>query len=122
MSPLAVSDSHALVLKLARQQYFRCHFCGRLCEVIRHRDWQWGYSMTIEHVIPRSRGGHEKGDNVVGSCYRCNHTRNQIEGALQGYGTWPDIPRELFISLLPVDIFFWSVNAKALTDVIQSLL
>jgi 5-methylcytosine-specific restriction endonuclease McrA len=31
--------------------------------------------MTIDHVIPRARGGITKWDNVVASCYSCNATK-----------------------------------------------
>lgn len=39
---------------------FRCQYCGSM----RH--------LTIDHVIPRSRGGLTSWDNVVTSCAPCN--------------------------------------------------
>jgi len=30
---------------------------------------------TIDHVLPRSRGGHHAWENVVAACARCNHTK-----------------------------------------------
>lgn len=30
---------------------------------------------TIEHVLPRSRGGAHSWDNVVAACERCNHSK-----------------------------------------------
>ena len=37
----------------------RCQYCGRAAE-------------SIDHVIPRSKGGSHTWDNVVGCCRRCN--------------------------------------------------
>ena len=34
-----------------------------------------GPAETIDHVIPRSRGGRHAWDNVVAACARCNHTK-----------------------------------------------
>lgn len=39
---------------------YTCQYCGR------HSD------LTIDHVIPRSRGGKDTWDNVVIACLRCN--------------------------------------------------
>ncbi|HEX3731652.1 MAG TPA: HNH endonuclease [Mycobacteriales bacterium] len=30
---------------------------------------------TIDHVVPRSRGGRHTWDNVVAACHRCNHLK-----------------------------------------------
>jgi 5-methylcytosine-specific restriction endonuclease McrA len=40
----------------------RCVYCG-------------GHAATIDHVIPRSRGGLHAWDNVVSACHRCNHVK-----------------------------------------------
>jgi 5-methylcytosine-specific restriction endonuclease McrA len=42
---------------------YTCQYCGR----VPPRD-----ELTIDHVIPRSKGGRSTWDNVVLSCYRCN--------------------------------------------------
>jgi 5-methylcytosine-specific restriction endonuclease McrA len=39
-----------------------CVYCG-------------GSATSIDHVIPRSRGGTHTWDNVVAACRRCNHTK-----------------------------------------------
>ncbi len=39
----------------------RCQYCG--CS---------GEDLTIDHVIPRSRGGGDSWENVVSACVRCN--------------------------------------------------
>lgn len=40
----------------------RCAYCG-------------GYAASIDHVIPRSRGGTHTWENVVAACRRCNHRK-----------------------------------------------
>jgi len=43
---------------------YTCQYCG--C----HGD------LTIDHVIPRSKGGKDRWDNVVAACLRCNVTKS----------------------------------------------
>jgi 5-methylcytosine-specific restriction endonuclease McrA len=40
----------------------RCAYCG-------------APATSLDHVVPRSRGGPHAWDNVVASCARCNHTK-----------------------------------------------
>lgn len=40
----------------------RCVYCGKS-------------ATTIDHVVPRSRGGRHTWDNVVAACTRCNHIK-----------------------------------------------
>jgi len=40
----------------------RCAYCG-------------GPSSTLDHVVPRSRGGRHTWENVVAACQRCNHAK-----------------------------------------------
>jgi 5-methylcytosine-specific restriction endonuclease McrA len=47
---------------LMRRDNFRCAYCGRRAE-------------TIDHVIPRSRGGKHLWENCVASCMPCNHRK-----------------------------------------------
>ncbi|MGF1493171.1 MAG: HNH endonuclease [Microcoleaceae cyanobacterium] len=46
--------------EILRRDHHRCQYCG----VTKH--------LTIDHVIPRSRGGTHTWDNVVTACERCN--------------------------------------------------
>jgi 5-methylcytosine-specific restriction endonuclease McrA len=43
-----------------KRDNFRCVYCGR------------PDSLTLDHVIPRSRGGRESWHNLVTACQRCN--------------------------------------------------
>ena len=47
---------------LMRRDNYRCAYCGRRAE-------------TIDHVIPRSRGGPHVWENCVASCTICNHRK-----------------------------------------------
>jgi 5-methylcytosine-specific restriction endonuclease McrA len=43
-----------------------CQYCGRTG------------TLTIDHVIPKSRGGGDSWDNLVASCVRCNHKKGDL--------------------------------------------
>jgi 5-methylcytosine-specific restriction endonuclease McrA len=56
-------------VKLTRREIFirdgfTCQYCGR----------QAG-DLTIDHIIPRSRGGQHTWDNLVSACKPCNHRK-----------------------------------------------
>ena len=44
----------------------RCVWCGREL---------WPRDLTVEHVVPRSRGGHAIPENAVVACRSCNRRR-----------------------------------------------
>jgi 5-methylcytosine-specific restriction endonuclease McrA len=53
-----------LTRKAALERYdFTCAYCQ-------------SYGNTIDHVIPRSRGGQHSWDNVVIACFRCNNKKS----------------------------------------------
>jgi 5-methylcytosine-specific restriction endonuclease McrA len=37
-------------------------------------------SVTLDHVIPRSRGGSDHLSNLVGSCAECNQDKGSLTG------------------------------------------
>jgi len=43
---------------------FKCQYCGK------------GGTLTIDHVMPKSRGGDDNWENVVVSCVRCNNKKS----------------------------------------------
>jgi 5-methylcytosine-specific restriction endonuclease McrA len=45
-----------------RRDGFRCAYCG-------------GHAATIDHVLPRSRGGADSWENLVACCQRCNNVK-----------------------------------------------
>jgi len=57
---------------------------------------------SIDHVVPRSRGGTHTWDNVVAACRRCNHAKADRTLAELGWGlrTVPQAPRHASWHLL----------------------
>ena len=56
-------------VKLTRKEIFRrdnytCQYCGR------HT-----FDLTIDHILPRHRGGQQIWTNVVAACPACNHKK-----------------------------------------------
>lgn len=45
-----------------RRDGHRCAYCGKT-------------AATIDHVLPRSRGGHDAWENLVACCLRCNNAK-----------------------------------------------
>lgn len=53
--------SRALIL---RRDDHRCQYCGA------------DRNLTIDHVLPQSRGGGDTWDNLVACCYDCNNSKD----------------------------------------------
>lgn len=56
-------------VKLTRREVFirdnfTCQYCGRM-----------SHDLTIDHVIPRSRGGKHVWENLTSACKPCNHRK-----------------------------------------------
>ena len=49
---------------ILRRDGHRCQYCGR-AEV----------PLTVDHVIPRARGGQDTWENLVAACVRCNNKK-----------------------------------------------
>ncbi|MBI2703748.1 MAG: HNH endonuclease [Actinobacteria bacterium] len=62
----------------------RCQYCGRRAE-------------SIDHVVPRSRGGQHIWENVVAACRRCNTTKRDrlLEDTAMHLRRRPEAPRHL---------------------------
>jgi 5-methylcytosine-specific restriction endonuclease McrA len=43
---------------------FKCQYCGNAAK-----------DLTLDHIMPRSRGGPHVWENVVSACIPCNHTK-----------------------------------------------
>jgi 5-methylcytosine-specific restriction endonuclease McrA len=57
------------VVKMTRKEVLvrddhTCQYCGRR-----------GHDLTLDHVIPRHRGGQHVWENVVAACKSCNHRK-----------------------------------------------
>ncbi len=49
------------------RDHYSCQYCGKR---FRSQD------LTLDHVLPRSRGGTSTWENVVVACYRCNRKKS----------------------------------------------
>ncbi len=48
---------------------FTCQYCGLRGFIPNYRE---GVTLTLDHVLPRARGGHRSWQNMVAACYACN--------------------------------------------------
>lgn len=91
------------VVNALREQFVQCPGCLR----DRYRIWRerpfesmdWNQCLTVEHIVPQSRGGDNRPDNLMIVCHRCNFTRgSQVpwdwNGAQRGVYSdgWPCPP------------------------------
>ena len=53
-------------LRIYMRDKFRCQYCGEKKRVA---------ELTLDHILPRSRGGESAWDNLVACCKRCNHRK-----------------------------------------------
>lgn len=61
---------------------FTCQYCG-----------SYGRDLTIDHVVPRCRGGQHEWTNVVTCCKSCNH-RKGSKSVLEARMELRTVPRE----------------------------
>lgn len=57
-----------------RREPRRCYWCG--C-VLTRKGTNKPRSATIDHLLPKSRGG-GRGDNIVSCCYACNNRKGDM--------------------------------------------
>lgn len=63
-------------IKLSRSNLFErddytCQYCGATTHDPKAAKW----TLNIDHVFPRSRGGQSNWDNLVTSCHECNNSK-----------------------------------------------
>lgn len=76
-------------VKLSRREIFlrdsyTCQYCGRQSN-----------ELTVDHIVPRSRGGAHEWENVISACKPCNHSKGQksLAEARMSLKTEPHEPR-----------------------------
>jgi 5-methylcytosine-specific restriction endonuclease McrA len=58
---------------ILRRDGHRCQYCGRT-----------DVPLTVDHVIPRARGGEDSWENLVAACVRCNNKKgDRLPGEAQ---------------------------------------
>jgi 5-methylcytosine-specific restriction endonuclease McrA len=55
-----------------RRDEHRCAYCQ-------------GHATTVDHVLPRSRGGADSWDNLVACCLRCNNLKGNLTPEEKGW-------------------------------------
>jgi len=77
---------------LARDHY-TCQYCGKQPP---------RKELTVDHILPRSRGGHTTWDNVVTACQRCNGRKGSRipEEANMVLRSKPDQPRYVALAMI----------------------
>lgn len=78
-----------------RRDGHRCGYCAKSAS-------------TIDHILPRSRGGGDSWENLVACCLRCNN--------LKGDRTPQEMAWELRITPLPPRGMQWTVRGADRTD------
>jgi 5-methylcytosine-specific restriction endonuclease McrA len=73
---------------LARDSY-KCYLCNRTVKRIHEGGKQEDGSLaTVDHVIPRSKGGTDDLENLKTCCYNCNNRKaDELIGHSAGYAT-----------------------------------
>lgn len=80
----AVIDEHKLykrryrALEIYKMQDGKCFYCG--CQMLLHKNNKHKPEyMTIDHYVPKCRGGTREGDNAVGACLKCNGEKSKYD-------------------------------------------
>lgn len=66
------NNRRGVLTKLFNQQAGICPYCGDKMFLDNKNS---GKSATIEHLIPKSKGGPSKEFNYMAACYECNQER-----------------------------------------------
>lgn len=91
---------------MAKRERRSCHYCG---VGMTKRGTKEPRSATVDHIIPKSRGGNSSPINTVMCCRRCNGEKGNLTGV--EYRAWIKAGRpnkEVFKSQIPdfVDRYF----------------
>lgn len=85
---MKIAKTVHLRTKLAEAQNWKCCYCGcKMNTLVNNKR-----AVTVEHVIPRSKGGADTWENTVAACAKCNHSRGNTELKSDGTITMTEIP------------------------------
>src|SRR4029079_18425520 len=59
-------------VRIYMRDKFRCQYCG---------DKKTAAELTLDHILPRSRGGDNSPLNIVTACIACNNSQNKCTPA-----------------------------------------
>lgn len=71
----------ASVKRLWKEQDGKCGFCGCETQLPKSGKIHWTLA-TVEHIIPKSKGGTNHRSNLMMSCYKCNSTRGAMDAQM----------------------------------------
>lgn len=81
--------------KVFSRDGFTCQYCGRKLD-----------ELTLDHVVPKSKGGKTIWENVVAACKKCNNKKgNQPVGKKFKLKKKPEPPEESIVKLAKEDIW-----------------
>jgi len=60
------------IYKIVVRDGIFCHYCGTICNIGDTTKTMTDDSGTVDHIIPKSKGGKDTIDNCVLSCRKCN--------------------------------------------------
>jgi 5-methylcytosine-specific restriction endonuclease McrA len=89
--PLPYKDAVLSRKNIYLRDNHTCQYCGKT-----------GDNLTIDHVVPRSRGGKETWENMVVCCARCNNrkgSRTLEEAGMRLTGTPYRPPSSLYLHM-----------------------
>jgi HNH endonuclease len=78
---MATSKRHSIVLVLVERDGANCIYCHKPCCYwsflsANRQGVAWPDScLTIEHIIPKSKGGNDNINNLALACYACNYAK-----------------------------------------------
>lgn len=74
----AVKNASSVRVILMGQQNGECFYCKRRMLIDPIDKANLGLMCTIDHVVPRSKGGSNCRDNLVAACHQCNTARGSL--------------------------------------------
>jgi hypothetical protein len=77
----------------------KCIYCGNSTWLKSiHRRGKPTHKATLEHIVPRNRGGTHSKNNLACSCLQCNSTRGEIDHSLflkiRKQSNWQQLAKE----------------------------
>lgn len=64
--------------RLAGEQNWHCAYCGVIMKIYDGSPT----SVTVDHIIPYSKGGFDNWYNLVAACFRCNVKKSDMDGLI----------------------------------------
>lgn len=91
-------------LQILRRDDFTCAYCGQPAN-------------SVDHVIPRVRGGNDDDDNLVAACGRCNSKKSSRPvGGFSGKDSTPPIVSETISPLVTVYDLYDPITGRPLQN------